>query len=152
MDFFSLLQHLTSSAVPGPLNALSRSQGGTNMLVGAGQPQADLANTFPAPPQVDWLSGVRGQDGAGPNGSAAYQNGLQTAFANSPPMPATNAGASDGNAAQRHEKSPLQRAAALLMQTHIAPLPRPQPFVAPNGNALLDYMQNSPFLRQRRPF
>jgi hypothetical protein len=136
--------------VPGPLNALTQSQGGTNML--AGQPQADLTHIFPAPPQVDWLSGIRGQDGAGPNGSAAYQNGLQTAFANSPPMPATNAGASDGNAAQAHQKSPLQRAAEFLMQTPNAPLPRPQPFVAPNGNALLDYMQNSPFLRQRRPF
>ena len=67
-------------------------------------------------------------------------------------MPVTNAAASGEYTAQARQKSPLQRAAELLMQTPNAPLPRPEPFVAPNGNALLDYMKNSPFLRQRRPF
>jgi hypothetical protein len=151
MDFYSLLQGLTSSAIPGPLNALTQSQGGANMLAQAGQPQGDLTNVFPAPPQVDWLSGVRGQDGAGPNGSAAYQSGLQTAFANAPQTPATSPSPSAGNATQTQQKSPLQRLGEALMQTPNAPVAAPhmQPLGNGSGSALLDYLQNSPFLRKR---
>jgi len=151
MDFYSLLQHLTSSAIPAPLNALTQ----------AGQPQpaasTDPANAFPAPPQVDWLSGVRGQEGAGPNGSAAYQNGLQTAFANAPQTPGAS-GANDTSAMVDYyrklgtqQKSPLQRLGEALMQTPNAPVAAPHmpPLGNSNGNALLEYMQNSPFLRKR---
>jgi hypothetical protein len=158
MDFYSLLRGLTSSTVPAPLNALTPSQGGANMLAQAGQPQGDPTNVFPAPPQVDWL-GIRGQDGAGPNGSAAYHQGLETAFANTPQTPGAS-GANDTSAMGDYyrklgtqQKSPLQRLGEALMQTPNAPVaaPRMQPLGNPSGNALLEYMQNSPFLHRRRP-
>jgi hypothetical protein len=159
MDFYSLLQHLTSSAVPAPLNALTQSQGGANMLAQAGQPQGDLTHTFPAPPQVDWLSGVRGVNGAGPNGTAAYHQALETAFANAPQSPSGTSSDPSTSAMGDYyrklgtqQKSPLQRLGEALMQTPNAPVAAPHMQLGnPNGNALLEYMQNSPFLRRRRP-
>jgi hypothetical protein len=139
MDFYSLLQHLTSSAIPGPLNALTQSQGGANMLAQAGQPQPDLTNTFPAPPQVDWLSGVRGQKGAGPNGTGTSSD------------PSTSAMGDYYRKLGTQQKSPLQRLGEALMQTPNAPVAAPhmQPLGNGSGSALLDYLQNSPFLRKR---
>jgi hypothetical protein len=50
------------------------------------------------------------------------------------------------------QKSPLQRLGEALMQTPNAPVAAPHMQLGnPSGNALLEYMQNSPFLRKRIP-